>query len=428
MGDSTKTREQLNKSGTSLAVCTGGFAMAAVLIAADEIFDLPHVILNAPATSINWSEIVIEEILVLLVALFTLYYLRRLVSSKRERAERAVKESEEKYRATFEHSGTAMVVLEEDTTISGANHQAEVLVGYSKEEVVGKRKWTEFVVEEDLEMMKWYHRERREGEGKAPEEYEFRLVDREGNIREIFMTIGLIPGTKRSIASLMDITERRQMQEKVKASLKEKDALLQEVHHRVKNNLQVISSILDMSSLRVHEQQAIDLFADARAKIHTMALIHAQLYRSERFDQIAMASHVHELVGYLLEVYARGKRLTPVVEVSDVYLSMNQAVPCAIVLNELVSNAFKHAFKEGEEGTVKVHMHESAEGTVFIAVKDDGIGIADEVDIDKTDSLGLKLVRHLVQKQLKGQVRVERNKGTEFTVEFKMLPQEAKHE
>lgn len=216
-----------------------------------------------------------------------------------------------------------------------------------------------------------------------------------------------------------DITERKRMDEQIKASLKEKEELLKEIHHRVKNNLQIISSLLDLSSMR-SSNAAVDLFTDARAKIHTMALIHSQLYRSDRFDQIDMENHIRELTDFLSQIYA-SRLITPVIESSSVYLSITQAIPCALVLNELISNAYKHAFREGQKGTVKISMQRSAEDTIFMRVKDDGIGIPEEVDIYKTESLGLKLVRNLVQKQLKGEIEVKRDNGTEFIIEFKHI-------
>ncbi len=136
--------------------------------------------------------------------------------TERKGAEEALQESEEKYRTTFENTGTAMAIIEEDTIISLVNSQFEKLAKYSKEEIEGKKRWTEFVHQEDLERMKEYHRRRREPGGKAPTEYEFRFVDREGNIKNIFLTIEVIPGTKKSITSLMDITERKRAEEEIK--------------------------------------------------------------------------------------------------------------------------------------------------------------------------------------------------------------------
>lgn len=191
----------------------------------------------------------------------------------------------------------------------------------------------------------------------------------------------------------------------------------------MKNNLQVISSLLDLSSMETHDTEAINLITDARATIHSMSLIHSQLYQSTRFDKIDMGSHIHEMVGFMSQLYARGL-ITPVIVCSRVYLPLSQAVPCALVTNELISNAYKHAFKEGQKGTIEISMQQPTEDTIILKVKDDGIGIPNELDIYKTDHIGLKLVRTLVQQQLKGDIHVKRDKGTEFIVEFKIEKKE----
>ena len=219
-----------------------------------------------------------------------------------------------------------------------------------------------------------------------------------------------------------DITKRKQVDEQINESLKEKAVLLKEIHHRVKNNLQIISSLIDMRIMRTNNKQTINVFEDIRSKIRTMALIHTQLYRSERFDRINMGSHAQELVNFLMQVYARsGVSITSIVEHSDVYLSITQAVPCALVLNELVSNAFKHAFKKGQKGTIEVSLKRKGHNKVFLQVKDNGIGIPEEIDMLKTNTLGFKLVRNTVQHQLMGKIHIEQGVGTSIFIEFKIL-------
>ena len=138
--------------------------------------------------------------------------------TERKRVEEELRESEERYKTTFEHTGTAMVIIEEDTTVSLANHQLEILSGYSRGEIEGKKRWTEFVHQEDLEKMKEYHRRRRESREAAPTQYEFRFVDKEGNVKDVFLTIDVIPGTKKSVASLIDITESKRANEALRES------------------------------------------------------------------------------------------------------------------------------------------------------------------------------------------------------------------
>ncbi|MHC4537865.1 MAG: histidine kinase dimerization/phosphoacceptor domain -containing protein, partial [Planctomycetota bacterium] len=225
----------------------------------------------------------------------------------------------------------------------------------------------------------------------------------------------------------VEITERKLTEEQLKTSLKEKELLLQEIHHRVKNNLTVISSLFSLSSRRSDNPEVIGLLREAQAKIYTMALIHSQLYDSGNFDAINMEEYIRKLVAYLSQMYdLREKRITFVIQHSDVTLSLTQAIPCALVLNELISNVFKHAFQERESGTFEIAMKQSSYGAVTIRVKDDGSGIPQEIDLDRVDSLGFKLVRNLVRIQLRGTMQIQRHQGTEVIVEFN-LNEEDKH-
>jgi len=231
------------------------------------------------------------------------------------------------------------------------------------------------------------------------------------------------------VVVLEDISERKRTEEQSKVSLlEEREVLLKEIHHRIKNNLQIVSSLLDMHSLRTYDQQTVDLLKEARAKIHAMALIHSQLYQSDRFAQVEMGNYIRELVAHLSHVYAnRKKSVTTDIERSDVYLTITQAIPCALVLHELTSNAFKHAFKDRQKGVIKISMRESANDKVSIRVEDDGVGIPEEIDVYKTDTMGLKLVRNLVQEQLKGRITVKRDNGTKVLIEFENVKEKVEH-
>ncbi len=232
----------------------------------------------------------------------------------------------------------------------------------------------------------------------------------------------------RMVGVVQDITDTKMAENEIKESLKEKEVLLREIHHRVKNNFQIVSSLLDMIKMRTDNQEAIDLLTDARSKIYTMALVHTQLYEEERFDQIDMEKHIRQLVNHLSQVYSgRGKSVSPTIQHGDVHLTVNQAIPCALVLNELVSNAFKHAFRAGEQGTVEISIQNSDHDMVTIRVKDDGVGIPEQLDIDKTQTLGLKLTKNLVESQLKGEIQVNRDSGTEVIIKFKAAEQEVQH-
>jgi two-component sensor histidine kinase/predicted hydrocarbon binding protein len=216
-----------------------------------------------------------------------------------------------------------------------------------------------------------------------------------------------------------EITERIRTEQVLMRSLGEKELLIKEIHHRVKNNLQIISSLLDMRSMRSRDADICKVLEDTQTKIHNMALIHTQLYQSQSFDQIDMYRHIKDLFSYLSEVYAHMKNVVELtIDCSDVLLPVTQAIPCAIIINELLSNAFKHAFADRKNGSIQIYMKNSEYGRVFVRIKDDGVGIPNEMDINKLDSLGLKLVANLVRIQLKGEMEVRRDGGTEVTITF----------
>jgi len=206
-------------------------------------------------------------------------------------------------------------------------------------------------------------------------------------------------------------------EEQIKAALKDKEVLLAEVHHRVKNNLQIISSLLDMSSMQTQNQETIDLFTESRNRVEAISLVHSQLYESERFDEIDMERHIQELSGNLLNIYSKEKTITFDIKSANVCLPVTLAVPCALVLSELISNSLKHAYIDGQQGIISIFMQQN-DHTILMRVRDNGIGIPEEIDIERTKSLGLKLIRNIVYRQLNGTMNIVRNKGAEFIIEF----------
>jgi two-component sensor histidine kinase len=270
----------------------------------------------------------------------------------------------------------------------------------------------------------------RTGSQKQPAEFKLRRKDGTHVWVETEASLILREGKSQAIQGIArDITDRKRAEGELKASLQEKEALLREVHHRVKNNLQVISSLLDLRMMRASSQKMGDLCRDAQAKIQTISLIHTHIYQGGAFSRIAMYDYLRDLVSYLSQVYSeKRKRLSPVIEPTDISLSISQAVPLAIILNEAISNAFKHAFGEERGGSLVISLKRAESGALRLSVKDDGIGLPPEVDFYETDTLGLKLIRNLVKDQLRGSIRVVRDRGTEIIVEFVPLAgEEAKN-
>jgi two-component sensor histidine kinase len=201
-------------------------------------------------------------------------------------------------------------------------------------------------------------------------------------------------------------------------SLDERGILLQEVHHRVKNNLQLISSLLNLQANRVPDSAVAELLADCRNRVRSMALAHENLYRAGNFSRVPMAAHIRNLCDHLIAAYrvpSRGIRLA--VRVPDLELDLDRAVSCSLIVNELVSNALKHAFPDGRAGSVSVDLEPRGANRLALVIGDDGVGLPAGCDFHDTDTLGLQLVSDLTH-QLHGSLDVSRDVGTTFTIVF----------
>ncbi len=174
-----------------------------------------------------------------------------------------------------------------------------------------------------------------------------------------------------------------------------------------------------MTKRRAKHPETVDMLSEAHAKLYTMSLIHTQLYQSDRVDQINMGRNLHDLVDHLEQLYGQTRNVTANIDTESFYLSVTQAVPCALALNEIISNAIKYAYPGRKAGNIEISQKLSKDDVVTIKVKDHGAGIPDSVDIEHTDTLGLKLVRNLIVKQLNGDLRIHNRDGTEILIEFK---------
>lgn len=212
-----------------------------------------------------------------------------------------------------------------------------------------------------------------------------------------------------------------EMNEHLQISVGEKDALLKEVHHRVKNNLQLISSLLSLQADRVEDSDVAVLFAESRDRVRSMALVHENLYRAGNFAKIPMQAHVQNLCANLIQAYGpRSRAVELVTTVDDMDLDLDRAVSIGLIVNELVSNSLKHAFPAGRVGRVLVRLQRASGDLCILSVEDNGIGLPGDFDGDKAETLGLQLVRDLTD-QLHGEMTVRRHEGTTFTISFPTL-------
>ncbi|MEA2062325.1 MAG: histidine kinase dimerization/phosphoacceptor domain -containing protein [Gemmatimonadota bacterium] len=216
-----------------------------------------------------------------------------------------------------------------------------------------------------------------------------------------------------------DVTKQKRAEQQIKTSLKEKEVLLSEIHHRVKNNMQIISSLLSLQAQRIKNKRYRKMFNESHSRIQAMALIHETLYRSESFARIEFSKYLATLCSNLSSLYLSGRRTIEIdIDTSGISLEMECSVPCGLILNELVSNCLKHAFPARRAGKVSITMRETGKGTIELKVHDNGIGIPESLDWKNADSLGLKIVSLLAEHQLEGTVDLSRSGGTEFIITF----------
>jgi len=237
--------------------------------------------------------------------------------------------------------------------------------------------------------------------------YSFPLVDRDS---------GQMKGV---IEYVRDTTEQHRAEQALKSSLREKEVLLREVHHRVKNNMQVISSLLSLQSSLAKDTAASDIFSDSQRRIRSMALVHERLYRSPDLSRIEFSSYLRSLAVQLFNSF----RLDPArvrvrVEAEEVFLNINTAIPCGLICNELLSNAFKHAFPEGRSGEALLRLRCLETGHCELEIGDDGVGLPDGLDWRNASTMGMQVVAMLAA-QLEGTVELLRKKGAAFRVLFK---------
>jgi PAS domain S-box-containing protein len=219
---------------------------------------------------------------------------------------------------------------------------------------------------------------------------------------------------------VFDITERRQAEQRLEASLREKETLLQEIHHRVKNNLQVVASLLELQASSLGDEEIYRVFQDSQSRIRTMGLVHERLYRSTDLENIEAADYLQELLDYLFGLYGSvGSPLSHSLKIDDVMLGVDRAIPCGLIVNELVSNAFKHAFPPELErgGLVRVELRVLEDSRLVLIVADNGVGLPSDLNPKNVQTLGLQLVSLLTQ-QLSGRLEIDSGVGTRFAIYF----------
>ncbi len=219
---------------------------------------------------------------------------------------------------------------------------------------------------------------------------------------------------------LAQTIKQKQAENQIKAALKENEVLLQEVHHRVKNNMQIISSLFSLQSGHIRDKQTLEIFKSSQNRVRSMALIHERLYKSKDMARVDFAEYTQGLTTHLFSSYGINTNIIKHhIDIKDISLDINTAIPCSLIINELISNSLKHAFPAGKKGKIKIAIHTLNKNEIELVVSDTGVGLPKKMDFRKTESLGLHLVNLLAEDQLHGDIKLDTTKGTSFHIRFR---------
>ncbi|MCX6283489.1 MAG: PAS domain S-box protein [Bacteroidetes bacterium] len=341
--------------------------------------------------------------------------------SELKRIEKQLLLSEKKYRELHSSMTDAFVSVNMKGEIQECNESYRKLLGYSEEELLK-------LTYNDLTPEKWHAMEKRLVEQEilplgSSVVYEKEYKARDGHIIPVEMRTFLIrddegnPSAMWAIAR--DISERKRNEEMLRAALKEKEILLREVHHRVKNNLQTILALIDLRSSEIRDENSLQIIKEIKEQIRTISVIYQELFQSEKLSRVSMQHYLSILVSNLFTIFSNSHQIKADVDCSDIILDAERAMPCGLIVNELVTNSLKYAFPEGFRERALVSVKLSTEGASYILrVSDNGIGFTPSMDEKQTSSMGLQLVSLWAESQMNGTLDITNHKGSCFTVRF----------
>ncbi len=343
----------------------------------------------------------------------------------RKRTEEELRESEERFRGAFQYSAIGMAIVSPKGAWVKVNRSICSIVGYSEDEL-STMTFQDITHPDDLDSDLKYVRQMLAGEIEAYT-MEKRYFHKNGGIVWVLMSVALVRDGAGAplyfISQIQNITDSKQAETSLKASLAEKEVLLREVHHRVKNNLAAIIALLEMQQKGIADPKAAASLRELAVRIKSMALVHEKLYRSDNLARIDFQDYLEPLTSNLRTTFGVSDSVRCDIDAAGIEFGLDQAIPCALIINELVTNAMKHAFPMGKPvagfATCDIRITVKMDGDeCTLSVADNGIGLPPDLDWRSCSSLGLRLVRMLGEHQLGGHILLDPTEGTRFILRF----------
>lgn len=353
-------------------------------------------------------------------------YQHKLELQNRElrEAQQELRDARNRLTDLYDFAPVGYVTLDDKGCIQEINLTGAKLLGMERVELSGKP-FVRFVKKNDLPTFLSHLRRCLESDEQVDSELEIELPG-DKTIHAQLLSVRVTEDRRTYVCrtAITDITERRRAEQLIHNSLREKEVLLKEVHHRVKNNLQIISSLLKLQSGYVTDKRALELFRETKDIVRSMALLHEKLYRSPDLTSVDYAEYINTVANDLLRSYGvNSETISLRINVDHVSWGLDTAIPASLIINELISNSLKYAFPEGKTGEIAVELHSNDLAFFTLVVSDDGVGIPEHIDVERTESLGLQLV-HAFTQELDGTLSLDRSKGTKFIITFTVEKQE----
>ncbi|MBD3347356.1 MAG: PAS domain S-box protein [Chitinivibrionales bacterium] len=340
--------------------------------------------------------------------------------TERKRAEKALRESEARINSIFRAAPIGIGVVS-NRVFTRVNDKFCDMVGYSRDELIGKNSRMLYPTIDDYEEVGRVKYRKISQQGTGAVETRFRRKD--GKIIEILLSSTPLDPNNLPAGvtfTVLDITARKEATERLKASLREKETLLQELYHRTKNNMQVISAFLELQGISSDNPEVLRIIRESGNRIRTMALAHEKLYKSKSLTRVDMKSYITDVVHLLAASFDISEsRINIEFNVQEIDSLIDIAMPCGLILNELVSNCFKYAFPEGRRGRINIALRRLGPHLLELTIADNGVGVPPGFDIMNTSTLGISVVQQIVKSQLRGSLRVETDKGLRWIVHFR---------